>query len=94
MKVQRELEELRKNTMILRPEAEGQRGLFDSQGELEELRKNTMILRPKGQKGLFNSQGELEDPGPREYLGSGGEKGNKTKCFRLRWYDTFRLQML
>ena len=46
---------------------------------MEELRKDTMILRPKGQKGLFNSQGKLEEPGPREYLGSDGEKGNKTK---------------
>ena len=37
-----------------------------------------MILKPKGQKGLLDSQGELEEPGPKEYLGSGGEKGNKT----------------
>ena len=47
--------------------------------ELEELRKNMMIPRPKGQKGLYNSQGEVEEPGPtdREYIGSGGERGEK-----------------
>ena len=86
--------------MILRPK--GKKGLFNSLGELEEPGpreylgsggENTMILKPKGQKGLLDSQGELEEPGPREYLGSGGKKGNKTKCFRLRWYDAVRLQM-
>merc|ERR1712184_75948 len=50
---------------------------FTVKCELEELRKNIMIPRPKGQKGLHNSQGEVEEPGPRGYLGSGGERGEK-----------------
>ena len=44
------------------------------QRELEELRKNMMI---PGQKGLYTSQGEVEEHGPREYLGYGGESGEK-----------------
>ena len=34
-----------------------------------------MIAKPKGQNGLFNSQGEVDEPGPREYLRTGGERG-------------------
>ena len=34
-----------------------------------------MIAKPKGQDGLFNSQGEVDEPGPREYLRTGGERG-------------------
>merc|ERR1711936_1260264 len=47
---------------------------FTVQRELEELRKNMMI---PGQKGLYSSQGEVEEHGPREYLGYGGERGEK-----------------
>jgi len=48
---------------------------FTVQRELEEIRNNLMIAKPKGQNGLFNSQGEVDEPGPREYLRTGGERG-------------------